>query len=428
MAEDDMEERQEEKEEENALVKKEDYMHFRRQFDTIKSSHEGTQASSDKIKQQGNSYFSLGLYMQASMMYTEALELQPENPVLFCNRAMAYLKQDMPVEALADSEKSLELDASATNIKGYWRKAQALVDLNRHDEAEAAADDGLALQPGNQHLNRVRRVARETVTMRRLCKCDWVCKMPNGIEKRYKFSDNGVMTMTVFGHNVEAAFDLSVEGNPRSIVVKMKADGQPGPPPPPIPYIFEFHDNDEELWLCHPVNSTELPTKFEGQGFDRMRRGEAADCEVTFNEPLDDLCEKFIQEMNEVLPLTAPQLPAEPSEDEIGKEALIMDKIAKLKQKYGMAVHQRAMELTKDPDSAPSDALSSVAKQLRKRFVSRKILAEPKVVVPPEEARPAAPAVEAAPGNGSVSKALEKRDEAPSCLAGLVARFCGGSS
>merc|ERR1719238_769113 len=74
----------------------EDYMSFRQQFDEYKRQYGSHGADSDKLKQQGNELFSLGCYEQAVIMYSEALELQPKSPVLYCNRAMAYLKQDLP--------------------------------------------------------------------------------------------------------------------------------------------------------------------------------------------------------------------------------------------------------------------------------------------------------------------------------------------
>ena len=114
-------------------------------------------------------FFQLGLYEQASLRYSEAIESQPDNAVLYCNRSMAYLKQDMPQEALADAERSLELDASADNIKAYWRKSQSLLDLDFIAEAESTAEVGLALQPGNQHLFSVWRKARETMAQRQFC-------------------------------------------------------------------------------------------------------------------------------------------------------------------------------------------------------------------------------------------------------------------
>merc|ERR550532_2658604 len=82
-----------------------EYMQWRRDFDAIKRKHEGILAESDKLKTQGNNFFSLGCYVQATMMYSEALELQPDSAVLLCNRSMAYLKQGMPEKALEDAER-----------------------------------------------------------------------------------------------------------------------------------------------------------------------------------------------------------------------------------------------------------------------------------------------------------------------------------
>ncbi|CAJ1460462.1 unnamed protein product, partial [Effrenium voratum] len=153
--------------------RKQDFLHFRRALDGMRAKQEGTETQCNSLKSQGNQFFSLGLFMQAAMMYSEALDLQPENTVLLNNRAMAYLKQGMADEAIADADRSLDLDRSNENIKAFWRRAQALLDLERYKEAELAADAGIAVQANNQHLARVRRKAREATAQRRLCGVDW---------------------------------------------------------------------------------------------------------------------------------------------------------------------------------------------------------------------------------------------------------------
>merc|ERR1719159_25601 len=107
-------------------------------------------SESETAKVQGNGFFTLGLYAQAATSYGIAIELDPQNAVLYSNRAMAYLKQEMPDEALADASKALEIDPAL--VKGHWRKAQALLDLGRAEDSEAAAGEGLKLDPGNKHL------------------------------------------------------------------------------------------------------------------------------------------------------------------------------------------------------------------------------------------------------------------------------------
>mmetsp|Transcript_33012 Transcript_33012/g.102428 ORF Transcript_33012/g.102428 Transcript_33012/m.102428 type:complete len:450 (+) Transcript_33012:50-1399(+) len=408
-----------------------EYMKWRRDFDNMKREQEGIQAESDKMKAQGNQFFQMGCYMQASMIYSEALELQPDSAVLYCNRAMAYLKQDMPNEALADAEKSLEIDATVENIKAYWRKSQSLLELDRAEDAEAAAEEGMALQPGNAHLNRVRRKAREAIATKRLVGGEWVGEMQNSIEKRLTFAADGTMTLSVFGHKIDATYDLSVECNPQVMHVKMKPDGAAngsGPPPPPLPYIFEFHDDAKELWVCHPVGTTDLPTSFEGPGFDRMRRAsDSPRKEEEDAEPLDVRCARYMQEMNEAMPMLPPQLPARPSDEEVSEEALLMEKISKLRRRYGMPVHQRALELAKAPHLADSPELSELALQLQRRLVARKVISSE--VVQAAKMAAANPTPEDAqserPVDGSGGHPLAKSPGKSSCLAGIVSRFCG---
>jgi len=414
--------------EEDVQNRKHEFLNFRRQLDSMRSKQEGLESNADKLKSQGNQFFQLGLFSQASMMYSEALDLQPENTVLLNNRAMAYLKQGMSEEALADADRSLELDPSKENIKAFWRRAQALLDMGLHEKAEDAASAGIAVQANNTHLARVRRKAREAIALRRLCGVDWVGKMENGVEKRYSFSQEGEMAMTVVGHTLKAAFDLSVECTPQSMVVKMQPiAGSGSAPPPPVPYIYSFHDDDKELWICHPVGSADLPKKFEGPGFSRLKRVEQEKEEEAGDEsqPLDVRCSRYMREFCEILPLLPPQLPETPSQEEVSQEMLLMERVTKLKKQFGREVHQRAMELAKGAAPCETEEVYALVTGLHDRLVARKVIAADCQVVGPAETAKApdalntnAPPAEKAQIQPKIEPGLLE------IMAGLVRKLC----
>ncbi|OLQ10590.1 Sodium-driven chloride bicarbonate exchanger [Symbiodinium microadriaticum] len=383
--------------EEDAQNRKHEFLNFRRQLDSMRSKQEGLESNADKLKSQGNQFFQLGLFTQASMMYSEALDLQPENTVLLNNRAMAYLKQGMSEEALADADRSLELDFSKENIKAFWRRAQALLDMGLHERAEDAANAGIAVQASNTHLARVRRKAREAIALRRLCGVDWVGKMENGVEKRYCFSQEGEMAMTVVGHTLKAAFDLSVECTPQSMVVKMQPiAGSGSAPPPPVPYIYSFHDDDKELWICHPVGSADLPKKFE-------KEEETGD----ESQPLDVRCSRYMREFCDILPLLPPQLPETPSQEEVSQEMLLMERVTKLKKQFGREVY-------------------ALATGLHDRLVARKVIAADCQVVGPAQTAKAPDALNtnAQPAEKEAQMQPKGEQGLLEIMAGLVRKLC----
>lgn len=395
-----------------------EFLAFKRQLDTFKREA-GKKSDSESSQQQGNGFYRLGLYSQAATMYSTAIDLSP-SAVLYSNRAMAYLKQDMADEALADAERALELDPEM--VKGHWRKAQALHDLGRFEDSDAAATEGLRREPGNRHLNSVRRKAREGRVTQRLVG-DWVCRGHGGVEQRMRFEDNGAYTIFLMGQELLATFELSVEGQPWSMVVRMKDVGfgnGNGPPPPPVPYIFDFHG--EELWLCCPVDgSKELPQKFEGPGHMRLRRAPKLPEPLTNQTgPMEERCRTYLREMTSVLPILPPQLPEEPSDLEIAREVRVTEELAALKRRHGNDVHRRALELAKAPEQAGDAELADLAEDLRRRLVSRKVLA-------PREAELAGdPPPAMGTGAAAATAAPDARRAAPpaGCLDGLAARLC----
>lgn len=124
------------------------------------------------LKDKGNAALSAGNYEQAIGYYTQAIELDPNNHVLFSNRSAAYAKQGKYEKALEDAEKTVSLkpdwpkvsqtyyyiDLQCFNIiliflfKGYSRKGTALAFLGRKHEASKAYDEGLKFDPNNQQL------------------------------------------------------------------------------------------------------------------------------------------------------------------------------------------------------------------------------------------------------------------------------------
>jgi len=118
-------------------------------------SEEDIIEKSEKLKSAGNGAKSRHEYRSAIDSYTQAIELNPTNHVLFSNRAQAYLSfalltdQHKPPEtpqlfyehASEDGLNAIEL--CPTFSKAYYRAALAMLKLGRGKDAVKTINDGL---------------------------------------------------------------------------------------------------------------------------------------------------------------------------------------------------------------------------------------------------------------------------------------------
>lgn len=104
----------------------------------------------NQLKEKGNAALASGNYEEAIKYYSAAIDLDPKNHVLFSNRSAAHAKASNYAAALEDANKTVSLNPSWS--KGYSRKGSALAYLGKYEDAIAAYERGLELEPGNQQL------------------------------------------------------------------------------------------------------------------------------------------------------------------------------------------------------------------------------------------------------------------------------------
>lgn len=105
----------------------------------------------EEYKKEGNELFKAKDYANSIVMYTNAINLDPENAVYFSNRSAAYLaSKDGRGKALKDGIQCIELKPNW--VKGYLRKGAAEHALERFKEAMDTYNLGLAIDPENTSL------------------------------------------------------------------------------------------------------------------------------------------------------------------------------------------------------------------------------------------------------------------------------------
>lgn len=85
------------------------------------------------LKDQGNELLQAGKIQEAITIYTQAIDLDPDNHVFYSNRCAAYMKNDSKSKALHDAEKCIKLAPAWS--KGYVRLGAAQHSLKRFDAA-----------------------------------------------------------------------------------------------------------------------------------------------------------------------------------------------------------------------------------------------------------------------------------------------------
>ena len=101
----------------------------------------------DQLREKGNSAYKNSKLKEALDLYSRAIDLWPDDHLLFCNRALCHLKLGEPRNALEDCQKCLHLKPDYS--KALQRKAWALQELvdggNRELEGQKRAAVAVAL-------------------------------------------------------------------------------------------------------------------------------------------------------------------------------------------------------------------------------------------------------------------------------------------
>ncbi|GLE08990.1 hypothetical protein PINS_up020465 [Pythium insidiosum] len=103
--------------------------------------------NADAWKAKGNAALAAGNAQEAVDCYSQAIALNPNDHVFFSNRSAAHLSLQNADQALADADACIAIKRDWA--KGYARKGAALHALRRYDDAAAAYEAGLAVEPQN---------------------------------------------------------------------------------------------------------------------------------------------------------------------------------------------------------------------------------------------------------------------------------------
>ena len=87
-------------------------------------------AQAEELKGKANEFFKTEKYPQAIDLYTQAIELNPNNAVYYANRSISYLRTECFGYALADASKAIETDKAY--LKAYYRRAAAYMSLGKY--------------------------------------------------------------------------------------------------------------------------------------------------------------------------------------------------------------------------------------------------------------------------------------------------------
>ena len=99
-------------------------------FDWFVKAWDQTPRNSDVAREAALSAMHLGLARHAIEYCEEALKLEPNEPGLICNLALALIHDGKPVEALVKAKLALDRDANDSVSKSVFQLAQHLAQTN----------------------------------------------------------------------------------------------------------------------------------------------------------------------------------------------------------------------------------------------------------------------------------------------------------
>lgn len=107
-------------------------------------------SSAKEWKDKGNAFVKEKKYREALDCYSEAIKLDPSDPILYSNRSAMHSNLNEFESAVKDADKAIQLKPDYA--RAFQRKGTALKGLQKLDEALAAFKQGLEKDPNNQQL------------------------------------------------------------------------------------------------------------------------------------------------------------------------------------------------------------------------------------------------------------------------------------
>lgn len=118
-------------------------------------------SQAEQLKAQGNKAFASGDFATAEKFFSQAIEADPTNHVLYSNRSACFCSLKDYSKALEDANKTVSLKKDWA--KGYSRKGAALFGSGSYEEAIDAYNEGLKIDPNNAQLKKGLEDARNAV-------------------------------------------------------------------------------------------------------------------------------------------------------------------------------------------------------------------------------------------------------------------------
>lgn len=103
-----------------------------------------------EFKDKGNKAFAAGSFDESLTWYNKAIQADPNDHVLYSNRSAAHVGAKHYDKALESADQCIKINKKWA--KGYYRKAVALIALNRSADAVVTLKLGLQQEPGNTDL------------------------------------------------------------------------------------------------------------------------------------------------------------------------------------------------------------------------------------------------------------------------------------